>query len=77
MTSTKKSLTAFSKLPVCLSSSNPSITTFLHMYNHTIQLCLLYGSQCWGMFDTDSAACKKRNEYILEKSLFSRYYIKN
>ena len=54
----KKSLKAVFKLQRALSSSNPSISTFLHLYNHTIKPILMYGSEITGMFKTSSAACR-------------------
>ena len=41
----KKSLKAYVKLQNCLSSTNPSIDTFLHLYDHTIKPILTYGSE--------------------------------
>ena len=50
-----------------MSSSNPSLSTLSHLYDHTIKPILVYGSEIWGMFSTESAACKKSNNFILEK----------
>jgi hypothetical protein len=50
-----------------LSSSNPSLSTILHLYDNTIKPILVYGGEIWGMFSTESAACKKSNNFILEK----------
>ena len=55
------------KLQKCLFSTNPSVSTYLHLYDHTIKPILLYVSEIWGMFDTNSASCKKTSDYILEK----------
>lgn len=63
----KKSMKACFKLQQCLSSSNPSVSTLLHLYDHTIKPILLYGSEIWGIFSPSSSACKKNNNYILEK----------
>ena len=63
----KKSLKAVFKLQRALSSSNPSISTFLHLYDHTIKPILIYGSEITGMFKTRSAACRKENEYLLQQ----------
>jgi hypothetical protein len=41
----KKSLKSYVKLQNCLSSTNPSIDTFLHLYDHTIKPILTYGSE--------------------------------
>jgi hypothetical protein len=45
-----------SMLQNCLSSTNPSIDTFLH----------LYGSEIWGMFSVDSSSCRKKSDYCFE-----------
>jgi hypothetical protein len=50
----KKSMKAYFKLQNCLSSTNRSIDTFLHLYDHTIKPILTYGSEIWGMFSVDS-----------------------
>jgi hypothetical protein len=63
----KKSLKPCFKLQRCLSSSNPSLSTLLHLYDHTIKPILVYGSEIWGMFSTESVTCKKNNNFILEK----------
>jgi hypothetical protein len=63
----KKSLKAVFKLQKTLSSSNPSISTFLHLYDHTIKPILMYGCKITGLFKTSSAACRKENEYLLQQ----------
>ena len=35
--------------------------------SHLILSYLIYGGEIWGMFDTNSASCKKTSDYILEK----------
>jgi hypothetical protein len=40
---------------------------FINLYDHTIKPILLYGSEIWGTFDTNSASCKKTSDYIFEK----------
>lgn len=63
----KKSMKACFKLQNCLSSSSPSIDTYLHLYDHTIKPILTHGSEIWGMFSTNSASCKKESNYCFEK----------
>lgn len=63
----KKSMKACFGLQQCLASSNPIVSTLLHLYDHTIKPILMYGSEIWGMFSTTSVACKKNYDYILEK----------
>ena len=70
----KKAVKASFKLHHCLSSCSPSISTSLHLYDHTIKPILFYGSEILGMFAPDSAACKKDNDYILEK-VFSNDFV--
>ena len=55
------------KLQHCLSSTNPSVETLLHLYDHTIKPILIYGSEIWGMFSVDSSSCRKTSDYCLEK----------
>ena len=62
-----KSLKASYKLSRCLSGSAASIKTNLHLIDHTIKPIDLYGSEIWGMFKTNSAACKKNAINISEK----------
>ena len=64
----KKANKAAFKLQQCLSSTNPSISTLLHLYDHTIKPIIFYDSEIWGMFSPDSASCKKINDYFLEKT---------
>ena len=51
----KKSLKAYYKLYKNLLSLNPSISTSLHVFDHTIKPILLYGSEIWGTFNPFSA----------------------
>ena len=62
----KKSMKAYFKLQNCLLSTNPSIDTFLHLYDHTIKPILTYGSELWGMFSVDSSSCRKKSDYCFE-----------
>ncbi len=62
----KKSLKASFKLQSCLSSTNPSISTLLHLFAHTVKPILMYGSEIWGMFNFDSVKCKNTSDYFLE-----------
>ena len=62
-----KSLKASYKLNRCLSGTDTSIKTHLHLFDHMIKSIVLYGSEIWGLFKTDSAACKKDVINIFEK----------
>jgi hypothetical protein len=61
-----KSLKSSYKLSRCLAAS---IKTNLHLFDHTIKPIILYGSEIWGMFKTNSAACKKDPINISEKHI--------
>ena len=58
---------AYFKLQNCMSSTNPSIDTFLHLYDHTIKPILTYGSEIWGMFSVDLSSCREKSDYCFEK----------
>jgi hypothetical protein len=60
----QKSLKACFKLQKCLFSASPSVSTYLHLYDHTIKPILLYGSEIWGMFDTNSAKINSETPFI-------------
>jgi hypothetical protein len=45
-----KSLKASYKLSRCLSGSAASIKANLHLFNHTLNQIIWYGSEIWGMF---------------------------
>ena len=46
-----KSLKASYKLSRCLSGSAASIKANLHLFDHTLNPIILYGSEIWGMFN--------------------------
>ena len=51
------------KLTKLVSSAEPSIKTSLHLYDHLIKPILLYGSEIWGIFKTNSKACKNDESF--------------
>ena len=63
----KKSMKAVYKLQRTVSSSNPSVNTYLHLYDHTVKPILMYGSEITGMFKTNSAACSREDEYLFQR----------
>ena len=65
----KKALKALSKLQRDFLCLNPSISTALHVFNHTIKPILLYGCEIWSSFNLKSS--KYRNGITLEK-IFSK-----
>ena len=69
----KKSMEVYFKLQNCLSSTNPSIDTFLPLYDHTIKPILTYRSEIWGMFSVDSSSCRKKSNHCFEFFLNQPY----
>ena len=61
----KKSMKASFKLTKLITSGEPSIKTSLHLYDHLIKPIVLYGSEIWGIFRTNSAACKKNSAFFI------------
>lgn len=47
------------KVTKIITSAEPSVRTRLHLNDHLIKPILLYGSEIWGVFKTNSKACKK------------------
>ena len=54
------------KLTKLITSGEPSIQTSLHLYDHLIKPIVIYGSEIWGIFRTNSAACKKNSAFLFE-----------
>jgi hypothetical protein len=46
----KKGLKALFKMCKCFSGHQPKIKTLLHVFDHTVKLVLMYGSEIWGDF---------------------------
>ena len=68
----KKGLKAFYKLRTSFSDSLPQVSIFLHIFDHTIQPILLYGSEIWGACDPSkldncSSLYNRCNEIVIEK----------
>lgn len=62
----KKSLKASFKLTKLISSSEPSIKISLHLYDHLIKPVVLYGSEIWGVFKTNSSACMSDDKFVFQ-----------
>ena len=62
----KKSLKAYFKLQKYLLSLNPDIDTSIHVFDHTIKPILLYGSEIWGSFNTQTAKFKNDRQITLD-----------
>ena len=52
------------KVTKLITSAEPSVKTSLHLYDHLIKPILLYGSEIWGAFKTNSKACKKDDTFL-------------
>ena len=68
----KKGLKTFYKLRTSFCDSLPKVSTFLHIFDHTIQPILLYRSEIWGgcgpsELDNCSSLYKLCNEIVIEK----------
>ena len=44
----KRALKAQSKHTKCFSNISPKLDTLLHLFEHTVELIMLYGSEIWG-----------------------------
>ena len=67
-----KSLKAYFKLCKSFGESKPKISTFFHIFDHTVKPVILYGSEIWGTFNTnkfntDGSFYNLCNDFILEK----------
>ena len=55
----KKSLKASFKLTKLTTTGEPRMKTSLHLYDHLLKPIVLYGSEIWGTFKTNTSTCKK------------------
>ena len=62
----KKSLKAYFKLQKDFLSHNPNIGTRIHVFDHTIKPILLYGSEIWGSFNTQTSKFKNDRQITLD-----------
>ena len=69
-----RGLKAYFKLKKCFEYHKPKIGTILHAFDHTVKPILLYGSEIWGMLDTnrlnkfkDNYFQKLCNDLVIEK----------
>ena len=63
----RKSIKASFKLTKLTTTGEPSTKTSLHLYDHLLKPIVLYGSEIWCTFKTNSAACKKSSCFIFEE----------
>ena len=59
----KKSMKASLKFTKLITTGEPSINTSLHL----VKPIVLYGSEIWGTFKANSAACKKSSCFAFEE----------
>ena len=62
----KKSSKASFKLIKLIPSSEPSIKTSLHLFDHLIKPIVLYGAEIWEMFKTTSSACLRDTKFVVQ-----------
>lgn len=67
----KKGLKAYFKLCKSMGEYKPSISTFLHVFDHTVKPVLMYGSEIWGTFSqgrlkSDDSFYKLCNDFLIE-----------
>ena len=67
-----KSLKAYFKLCKSFGENKPKVSTFFHIFDHTVKPVMLYGSEIWGTFNanklkTDESFYKLCNEFLVEK----------
>ena len=75
----KRALRAQFKLSECFSSLTPKLDTFTHLFEHTIEPIVLYGSEIWGTVNILSSKIKKADfnlEQLFEHFLCDKLQIK-
>jgi hypothetical protein len=59
---------------------NPNIGTSIHVFDHTIKPILLYGSEIWGSFNTQTSKFKNDRQitldYIFNNLMCEKLHIK-
>ena len=75
----KRALRAQFKLSKCFSSLTPKLDTLIHLFEHTIEPIVLYGSEIWGTVNILSSKIKKADfnlEQLFENFLCDKLQIK-
>ena len=75
----KRALRTQFKLTKCFSSMTPRLNTLLHLFEHTVEPIVLYGSEIWGTVNILSSKIKKADfkfENLLENFLCEKLHIK-
>lgn len=67
-----KGLKAYFKFSRCFGDNRPKVSTFLHIFDHTVKSVLMYGSEIWGTFNptklkSDQSFYKVCTESVIEK----------
>ena len=71
----KRALSAQFKLTKCFSSMTPSLSTLLHLFEHTVEPIVLYGSEIWGTVNILSSKIKKVDFKF--ENLLEAFYVIN
>ena len=75
----KRALRAQFKLTKCFSNSSPRPDTLLHLFEHTVESIVTYGSEIWGSVNILSSKIKKADfklENLLETFVCDKLHIK-
>ena len=63
----QKASKASFKITKSTASADPSIQTSINLYDHLIKPIVLYASEIWGIFMTNTARCKKNDDVLFER----------
>ena len=75
----KRALRAQFKLTKCFSNMTPKLDTLIHLFEHTVEPVVLYGSEIWGTVNILSSKTKKADfslERLFENFLCDKLQIK-
>ena len=75
----KRALRAQFKLTKCFSNMTPKLDTLIHLFEHTVESVVLYGSEIWGTVNILSSKTKKADfslEHLFENFLCDKLQIK-
>ena len=75
----KRALRAQFKLTKCFSNMTPKLDTLIHLFEHTVEPVVLYGSEIWGTVNILSSKIKKADfslEHLFENFLCDKLQIK-
>ena len=75
----KRALRAQFKLTKCFSNMTPKLDTLIHLFEHTVEPVVLYGSEIWGTVNILSSKIRKADfslEHLFENFLCDKLQIK-